>query len=214
MPEDQETPVKTVPFLPSLQPLQSTSDNPKEIIFDAFLCEQNIPSLTNLTQNKISLLLKAIPLAVNAQPLLTEECSLMLHFLDRGLYDDLQNYVYQKLMHGYLASQSLYAELVVFLLNSFTSFEVAGEVIRRLPIITDDVWKYIWKNSQNLLHLLKDLVMTYEEGSRGIDDIFAMMESGSTEIQDHAISLIVNQLYSICPDEINKKTIETFISVW
>jgi hypothetical protein len=138
----------------------------------------------------------------------------MLHFLDGRLYENLQTYVYQKLMHGYLESPGLYKDLVMFLLNNFPSFEVAGEVIKRLPIVTEDVWKYIWENTQNLLHLLRDLVVTYEEGSRGIDYIFSMMESSESEIQNHSISLIVNQLYSICPDEINKKTIEYFVSVW
>ena len=212
--EDNEPPILIVPYLPSLQALQFTSDNPKEIIFDAFLCEQTIPSLTKITQNKVSLLLKAIPLAVNAQALLPEECNLILHFLESQLYDSLQTFLYQKLMHGYLNALDFYKELVVFLLDNFPSFEAAGEVIKRLPIITDDVWKYIWKNSHNLLHLLRELVLTYEEGSRGIDEIFSMINSNNAEVQSHAISLIVNQLYSICAEEINKKTVDIFIEIW
>ena len=203
-----------VPSLPSLQPLPFTSDNPKDIIFDAFLCEQHIPSLTAVTPNRVSLLLKSIPLAVNAQPLLSEERALLLYFLETQSYESLQTFLYQKLMHGYLDLPDLYKELVAFLLDSFSSFEIAGEVIRRLPLITDDVWKYIWKNSQKLLLLLKDLVLTYEEGSKGVEEIFSMIESEDKEVQNHAIKLIANQLYTICPEEINTKAIEIFEQVW
>ena len=137
--EEIEPPIMMVPSLPSLQPLLFTSDNPKEIIFDAFLCEQHIPSLTAVTPSKISLLLKVIPLAVNAQPLLLEERALLQYFLETESYQNLQTFLYQKLMHGYLNEPELYKGLVAFLLTSFSSFEVAGEVIRRLPLITDDV---------------------------------------------------------------------------
>ena len=166
--EENEPPILMVPSLPSLQPLLFTSDNPKDIIFDAFLCEQPIPSLTAVTPNRVSLLLRSIPLAVNAQPLLSEERALLVHFLETESFESLQTFLYQKLMHGYLNAPDLYSELVAFLLDSFSSFEAAGEVIRRLPLITDDVWKYIWKNSHNLLHLLRELVLTYEEGSKGV----------------------------------------------
>ena len=212
--EDNEPPILMVPSLPSLQPLPFTSDNPKDIIFDAFLCEQHIPSLTAVTPNRVSLLLKSIPLAVNAQPLLSEERALLLYFLETQSYESLQTFLYQKLMHGYLDLPDLYKELVAFLLDSFSSFEIAGEVIRRLPLITDDVWKYIWKNSQKLLLLLKDLVLTYEEGSKGVEEIFSMIESEDKEVQNHAIKLIANQLYTICPEEINTKAIEIFEQVW
>lgn len=212
--EENEPPILQVPSLPSLQPLLFTSDNPKDIIFDAFLREQPIPSLTAVTPNRVSLLLKAIPLAVNAQALLSEECALLTYFLENQSYDCLQTFLYQKLMHGYLDAPDLYKELVAFLISSFPSFEVAGEVIKRLPLITDDVWKYIWQHSHKLLHLLRELVLTYEEGSKGIDEIFSMIDSEDREVQDHAISLIAKQLYTICPDQINSKTIKIFQEVW
>jgi hypothetical protein len=208
--EDNEPPILMVPSLPSLQPLLSPSDNPKDIIFDAFLSDQTIPSLTTLTPNRLSLLLKAVPLAVNAQALLPEECALLGHFLEYQQYDHLQTFLYQKLMHGYIDSPNLYQELVLFLIQCFPSFEVAGEVIRRLPLITDEIWKYIWTNASKLLHLLRELVLTYEEGSKGIGEIFSMIESPEAEVQDHAIKLIANQLYTICPDEINLRTTSMF----
>ena len=214
MSEDQEPPILMVPSLPSQQPLLFTSDNPKDIIFDAFLCDQAIPSLTSAAPNRLPLLLKSIPLAVNAQALLAEEKAIMLYFLQNESYQYLQNFLYQKLMNGYLKSPDLYRELVSFLVENFSSFEVAGEVIRRLPLITDDVWKYIWSNSQKLLLLLKELVLTYEEGSKGVQEIFSMIESEDKDVQSHSIKLIANQLYSICPSEINEKTIEVFRELW
>jgi hypothetical protein len=212
--EDNEPPILTVPSLPSLQPLLFTSDNPKDIIFDAFLSDQPIPSLAAVTPTRVSLLLKAIPLAVDAQPLLLEERALLSYFLETESYHNLQTFLYQKLMHGYLDKPDFYKELVAFLITSFPNFSVAGEVIRRLPLITNDVWKYIWSHSHNLLHLLRDLVLTYEEGSKGIGEIFGMIDSEDKEVQNHAISLIANQLYTICPDDINIKTIEIFEQVW
>ena len=212
--EENEPPIMMVPSLPSLRPLLITSDNPKDIIFDAFLCEQNVPSLTAVTPSRVSLLLKAIPMAVNAQPLLSEECALLQYFLETQSYDNLQTFLYQKLMHGYLENPDLYIDLVAFLLDIFPNFEVAGEVIKRLPLITDNVWTYIWKHSHNLLHLLRELVLTYEEGSKGIEEIFSMVNSDIREVQDHAISLIANQLYTICPDIINLKSAEIFEMVW
>ena len=62
--------------------------------------------------------------------------------------------------------------------------------------------------------MLKDLVLTYEEGSKGVEEIFSMIESEDKEVQNHAIKLIANQLYTICPEEINTKAIEIFEQVW
>lgn len=206
--EETEPPILTFPSLPSLQALPRTCDNPKDIIFDAFLCDKPIPSLAPVNTDRLSLLLKALALAVNAQPLLVEEKALITHFIQTRDYSSLQTFLYQKLLHGYLDSPEYYSQLVSFLIESFPNVEVAAEVIRRLPLLTEELWKYIWEHSHDLLHLLRELVLTCEEGMQGLEEMFGMLDSEDADVQNHAISLIAKQLYTVCAEEIETRAIQ------
>jgi len=206
--EETEPPILTFPSLPSLQPLPRMSDNPKDIIFDAFLCDKPVPSLAPINTDRVSLLLKALALSVNAQPLLPEEKSLLTHFIQNKNYPSLQTFIYQKLLHGYLDSPEYYSQLVSFLIDSFPSVEVAAEVIRRLPLLTEELWKYIWAHSHEFLYLLKELVLTCEEGIQGLDEMFGMLDSEEALVQSHATSLISKQLYLVCTEEIEQRAVQ------
>ena len=200
--------------MPARTPLLRTSDNPKDIIFDAFLADRPIPSLTCVSPNRLSLLLKALALSGDGQPLLEEEKALVSHFVQKSDLESLENFLYQKLMHGYLQTPQLYEELVSYILNTISDVSVGEQIIRRLPLLTQDVWSFIWTNSTALLDLIRELVVTSEEASQGLHQIFSMLEEPDPEIQKHAISLIAKQLYTVCSNEIEAKALNHFEAIW
>ena len=93
--EDNNAARITLPTLPVLQPLNLACDNPKDIIFNAFLNEQPLRSLTPSSPERVSFLLRAVALAAHDSPLMAEEKKLLTHLIQNRQFDLLQNFIYQ-----------------------------------------------------------------------------------------------------------------------
>lgn len=121
------------------------------------------------------------------------------------------------MLNGYLDNPELYESLVDFILEHIEDLETAEEVIKLLPVITDSVWHFVTSHSEELpkmLGMLKYLILTCEQGSRGLEEIFQLVEDSAPEVKKQAISLISKHLYSLCREEIEVKVLKCFEEIW
>lgn len=127
--------------LPRLNPL--LSDNPNDLIFDAFLTDAPLQSLSPVNLDRRSLLLKALALANAESPLLPQEKQLISLFISGKRFNLLRTFLLQKLRCGYLHNFSLYEETVSYILSEKHDLDTISNIIKCLPLITKDVWTYI-----------------------------------------------------------------------
>lgn len=211
--------VETLPGLPALLP---PADSPKDIIFNAFIHDLPFRSLTHVHTDKLDSLVRSVALALRTASdpevfLQTEEDNLLTFLVSHQHVHKLQQLLYQVLYCELVTKTPRYEAFVQRMLSKIQDVATAGLFIKVLPRLTDDVWRYLRDHSEQidqLFDVLKFLILTSEEGQKGLNEVFSIVEHANSDLQKRAISLISEQLYFICPEVIETRVITDFKSLW
>ena len=212
----------SVASLPGLPALQAPADSPKDIIFNAFIHDPPFRSLTPVHTDKLDKLVRSVALALRTASdpdvfLQGDEDDLLTFLVTHQQMPRLQQLLYQVLYCEQVTSLPRYDAFVRQVLDKIPDVATAGQFIRVLPRLTDDVWTYLREHSEQieeLFEILKVLIQTSEEGHKGLTMVFAIVEHASRDLQKRAIELISKQLYFICPGIIEERAVADFKTLW
>ena len=172
--------------------------------------------------DKLDSLVRSVALALRTATdsevfLQAEEDNLLTFLVSHQHVQKVQQLLYQVLYCEIVTNTPRYEAFVQRMLGKIQDVGTAGLFIKVLPRLTDDVWRYLRDHSEQidqLFEILKFLILTSEEGQKGLNEVFSIVEHTNSDLQKKAISLVSEQLYFICPDVIENRVVTDFKALW
>ena len=197
--------------LPKLKNLQLIHDDCSGVIYEQLMSSPELQSFHRVDQISIKHIIKTISTGfLTSDPSDTvrvEDNLIISHFLSKQNYQDLCKYLFVV----YKYSNLRYSTILGTILAQASDITIASEIIRQLPVLSDQVWSYLNTCTDRidiLLPLLKGLLLSCNDKQKILDIIFNLVKV--SELYQEVSQVITQELYTNHSVEIERMVVEEF----